>query len=355
SPDAADAPRHDEPGARGAAPAAGHERDGRDGPVGEDPPAPRTGHGRRAARPVDPGPLPERQTPTAEQQFGRPTEPDGRQTPPADEQFDRREGHGPLAGEAPRTDRTEDERRVAADDRAAEQDPFLRQEQQLREEAGDVPPHDPGPRDPQDGSHRGCAPAPPPARCSPRRSPGRRRRMRRARLTTMPTGPARTRMDDLTVERVLRVVEAIPAGQVAAYGEIGQIVGVGPRLVGRILRTWGSGVPWWRVTSASGDHPLPERARPHWAAEGIETAPHGRGCRMAHYGTDLVELRERARPGLAELDARGAAGRAAADGSLDRDVAQEVVRRHPRGVVVAVQLAPRDELRGPLALLRMGG
>ena len=155
SPDAADAPRHDEPGARGAAPAAGHERDGRDGPVGEDPPAPRTGHGRRAARPVDPGPLPERQTPTAEQQFGRPTEPDGRQTPPADEQFDRREGHGPLAGEAPRTDRTEDERRVAADDRAAEQDPFLRQEQQLREEDGDVPPHDPGPRDPQDGSHRG--------------------------------------------------------------------------------------------------------------------------------------------------------------------------------------------------------
>src|SRR5699024_9811436 len=120
--------------------------------------------------------------------------------------------------------------------------------------------------------------------------------MRRARLTTMPTGPARTRMDDLTVERVLRVVEAIPAGQVAAYGEIGQIVGVGPRLVGRILRTWGSGVPWWRVTSASGDHPLLERARPHWAAEGIEIAPHGRGCRMAHYGTDLVELRERARP-----------------------------------------------------------
>ena len=120
----------------------------------------------------------------------------------------------------------------------------------------------------------------------------------------MPTGPARTRMDDLTVERVLRVVEAIPAGQVAAYGEIGQIVGVGPRLVGRILRTWGSGVPWWRVTSASGDHPLLERARPHWEAEGIEVAPHGRGCRMARFGADLAELRERARPGLAELGDR---------------------------------------------------
>src|SRR5699024_11591917 len=40
---------------------------------------------------------------------------------------------------------------------------------------------------------------------------------------------------------------------------------------------------------------------------------------------------------------------------LDRYVAHELVRRHPRGVVVAVQLAPRDDLRGPLALLRMGG
>jgi methylated-DNA-protein-cysteine methyltransferase related protein len=113
---------------------------------------------------------------------------------------------------------------------------------------------------------------------------------------------ARARMDDLTVERVLRVVEAIPSGQVAAYGEIGAIVGVGPRLVGRILRTWGSGVPWWRVTSASGDHPLLARARPYWDAEGITVAPHGRGCRMAEFGADLEDLRERSRPALAELE-----------------------------------------------------
>src|SRR5699024_12243572 len=65
--------------------------------------------------------------------------------------------------------------------------------------------------------------------------------MPRARLARMSAGPSRTRMDDVTVERVLRVVEAIPPGQVAAYGEIGAIVGVGPRLVGRILRTWGAG------------------------------------------------------------------------------------------------------------------
>ncbi|MGO1226093.1 MGMT family protein [Brachybacterium sp. AOP42-C2-15] len=120
----------------------------------------------------------------------------------------------------------------------------------------------------------------------------------------MPTGPprARSRMDDITVERVLRVVESIPSGQVAAYGEVGAIVGVGPRLVGRIMRTWGSGVPWWRVTSASGDHPLLARALPHWEAEGIAVAPHGRGCRMADFGADLEELRERSRALLAELD-----------------------------------------------------
>ena len=109
-------------------------------------------------------------------------------------------------------------------------------------------------------------------------------------------------MDDLTVEKVLRVVEAIPTGQVAAYGEIGQIVGVGPRLVGRIMRTWGSSVPWWRVTNSYGDHPLLARALPHWQDEGISLKPNGRGCRMAEFGADLDRLRAEAGPALAELD-----------------------------------------------------
>lgn len=110
-------------------------------------------------------------------------------------------------------------------------------------------------------------------------------------------------MDDLTVERVLRVVEAIPPGRVAAYGEVGAIVGVGPRLVGRVLRTWGSGAPWWRVTDASGDHPLLARALPFWEAEGIVVKPNGKGCRMRDFGADLEELRAHSRPALAELAA----------------------------------------------------
>ncbi|MFC5319755.1 MGMT family protein [Brachybacterium alimentarium] len=116
-----------------------------------------------------------------------------------------------------------------------------------------------------------------------------------------PRPRARARMDDLTVERVLRVVEAIPEGRVAAYGEVGAIVDVGPRLVGRIMRTWGSGVPWWRVTNASGDHPLLARALPHWEAEGIVVKPNGRGCRMAEFGADLDLLAEAAECACAEL------------------------------------------------------
>lgn len=112
----------------------------------------------------------------------------------------------------------------------------------------------------------------------------------------------RTRMDDLTVEKVLRVVEAIPRGRVAAYGEVGAIVGVGPRLVGRIMRTWGSSVPWWRVTNASGDHPLLARALPHWQDEDITVKPNGRGCRMTEFGADLEQLRADAAPSLAELE-----------------------------------------------------
>lgn len=118
----------------------------------------------------------------------------------------------------------------------------------------------------------------------------------------MPERTPRTRMDDLTVERVLRVVEAIPPGRVAAYGEVGAIVGVGPRLVGRIMRTWGSSVPWWRVTDSYGDHPLLARALPHWQEEDIVLKPNGRGCRMAQFGADLAQLRTDAGPALAELD-----------------------------------------------------
>lgn len=110
-------------------------------------------------------------------------------------------------------------------------------------------------------------------------------------------------LDDVTVERVLRTVECIPVGRVAAYGQVGAIAGVGPRSVGRILNQWGSGVPWWRVVRAGGDvaPQVRERAFAHWADEGIAVRADGRGCRMAVHGADLERLGREARAAWADL------------------------------------------------------
>ena len=93
---------------------------------------------------------------------------------------------------------------------------------------------------------------------------------------------------ELLVEHVLRCVEQIPAGRVAAYGVIGRVVGLGPRQVGQLMSRWARDVPWWRVTNAVGELPPPllERALPYWHAEGIELRPDGRGCRYRVYGVD---------------------------------------------------------------------
>ena len=55
------------------------------------------------------------------------------------------------------------------------------------------------------------------------------------------------------VEAVLRLVEQIPPGRVATYGQLADAVGQGgPRQVGRVMATWGAAVPWWRVVRADG-------------------------------------------------------------------------------------------------------
>lgn len=62
-------------------------------------------------------------------------------------------------------------------------------------------------------------------------------------------------MDEELVERVLACVEAVPRGRVTTYGAIADAVGTGPRLVGRVLATYGGPVPWWRVVRADGSLP----------------------------------------------------------------------------------------------------
>lgn len=60
-------------------------------------------------------------------------------------------------------------------------------------------------------------------------------------------------MDEGFVEAVLRVVELIPPGRVASYGDIAEIVGRGgPRQVGQVMARVGGSVAWWRVVRADG-------------------------------------------------------------------------------------------------------
>ncbi|MDB4931186.1 MAG: Methylated-DNA-(protein)-cysteine S-methyltransferase binding protein [Myxococcaceae bacterium] len=52
---------------------------------------------------------------------------------------------------------------------------------------------------------------------------------------------------------VLDLVDAIPPGRVMSYGEVSaHLGGPGPRMVARVMSTWGDAVPWWRVLRADG-------------------------------------------------------------------------------------------------------
>jgi alkylated DNA nucleotide flippase Atl1 len=55
------------------------------------------------------------------------------------------------------------------------------------------------------------------------------------------------------IEAVLQVVEQIPAGRVASYGDLAEAVGRGgPRQVGHVMALHGAAVCWWRVVRADG-------------------------------------------------------------------------------------------------------
>jgi alkylated DNA nucleotide flippase Atl1 len=58
---------------------------------------------------------------------------------------------------------------------------------------------------------------------------------------------------DEQVERVRALIVGIPPGRVATYGDIASEAGLSSaRIVGWILRTDGSDLPWHRVIRASG-------------------------------------------------------------------------------------------------------
>lgn len=58
---------------------------------------------------------------------------------------------------------------------------------------------------------------------------------------------------DEQVELVCSLVAAIPLGRVSTYGDIAALAGLSsPRIVGWIMRTDSSDLPWHRVIRASG-------------------------------------------------------------------------------------------------------
>ncbi|MDQ6935052.1 MAG: MGMT family protein [Actinomycetota bacterium] len=81
------------------------------------------------------------------------------------------------------------------------------------------------------------------------------------------------------VERVLSLVEQVPAGRVTSYGSIAERVGAGgPRQVGAVMARYGGPVPWWRVVRADGTLPQCHQrsARQYYLAEGTPMRPSGR-------------------------------------------------------------------------------
>lgn len=78
------------------------------------------------------------------------------------------------------------------------------------------------------------------------------------------------------VERVLAVVESIPAGRVMSYGAIAEVVRdaggrATARTVGTVMSRYGGMVCWYRVVNSAGRLPPghEDRARHLLAAEGV--------------------------------------------------------------------------------------
>ena len=51
---------------------------------------------------------------------------------------------------------------------------------------------------------------------------------------------------------IYKVVRGIPRGRVLSYGDVGRLVGAGPRQVAAAMRGCPSALPWHRVVGAGG-------------------------------------------------------------------------------------------------------
>jgi alkylated DNA nucleotide flippase Atl1 len=91
-----------------------------------------------------------------------------------------------------------------------------------------------------------------------------------------------------THERILSIVQSIPAGRVTTYGAIAeQVEDASARSVGRALKADGHHAPWWRVVTAAG-RPAPgveDVARERYAQEHTPLIRHENGT----YSIDMAK------------------------------------------------------------------
>ena len=92
---------------------------------------------------------------------------------------------------------------------------------------------------------------------------------------------------------VLRIVSAIPEGQVTTYGSIARFLTISPRTVAYLLAGSGNEIPWHRVVSAGGwlnrDRKVGDRKQERkLKAEGITVI--GQRVNLDDYGMDARNI-----------------------------------------------------------------
>ena len=105
-------------------------------------------------------------------------------------------------------------------------------------------------------------------------------------------------------EDVYTVARLVPPGRVVSYGDVAALFDANPRQVGRHLSGCRDpSVPWWRVTTASGELPAPllRQAVDHWRAEGTPCRADGSGVLMMRARADLPSLADAAEVALGPL------------------------------------------------------
>ena len=112
---------------------------------------------------------------------------------------------------------------------------------------------------------------------------------------------------DAARRAVAAVARLVPAGRLVSYGDIGALLQLTPRAVGRAMGTLDAigadDVPWWRVTNAAGDLPphLRDEAFARYRDEGIPIRPGGNGAAIRTHRADLTALADAAEAVLGPL------------------------------------------------------